>query len=477
MAPIMSWYHKVVSFLLTVVLCALPAAGWWCTGHMLTAEIAQQVMSPFTKQRLNDIISTFTALGDWPLNPDPVQVACWPDDIRGNVGNFAPWHYIATPYFRNGTWAVINGQNVSFTANKTFVNPSNVVSVMNNMYTSLSGTPNTWELSFATIWVTHQMGDIHQPLHCAELVDATFPDSDNIGLNYPIIAPDGTKTSLHSFWDTVCWQFGDGYLSRPLNATGQEDLNTLAMHFMHQYGGNLTEAQKSVYDPAEMAAEGFNISQEFVYGPLSPPPNGTVSAAYVAMCERVAGTRIVLGGYRLARQLEYLLGHQQCGRTSSESTCTGSSYNYRECFWAGEENGCVPLCSLYTAQACANATKTYCYVNTTGSGNGTCVPNCPSMQSQRNCEKHLLCRWDSTSSSCSFEPYPSSEWPGRGSGAPNTASPGTTVDVENPVNPAMIAVIVVLSVIVVGGVIFAVLKLRRRSRYTDVGGQEDLTMH
>lgn len=54
-----------------VLALATPAAAWWCTGHMLVAQIARQTLSPAALQRLDPVIALFGK--DFPETPDFVQ--------------------------------------------------------------------------------------------------------------------------------------------------------------------------------------------------------------------------------------------------------------------------------------------------------------------------------------------------------------------------------------------------------------------
>src|SRR5262249_54451635 len=49
-------------------------------------------------------------------------------------------------------------------------------------------------------WLIHLVGDLHQPLHCASLVNSTYPKGDRGGNDF-FVKPEDRPINLHSFWD------------------------------------------------------------------------------------------------------------------------------------------------------------------------------------------------------------------------------------------------------------------------------------
>ena len=277
------------------ILCALTAyeaTAWWCTGHMIVAEIAMKVVSTSTAAKLRTAIDNFDAMGPWPLSPDPVQTACWADDIKNNQRAMNEWHYIDTPY---------NPDNIHISGNP--VGGDNIAVQINNMYASLKNSPNKWETSFAIAWLIHLIGDVHQPLHCISLYDSTFPDGDIGGNAFKVISPSGKLTNLHSFWDSICDTEKVDF-SRPLNASAKSNISSLAQEFMDAY--TLSHAEKTVYDPNIMINESYWAAVDYVYADLTP--RDQLTDDYRVACEYVAKRQIALAGYRLGNQLDYLLG-------------------------------------------------------------------------------------------------------------------------------------------------------------------------
>ena len=76
--------------------------------------------------------------------------------------------------------------------------------------------------SWCVRWLSHVVGDAHQPLHATDRFDKQFPEGDHGGnlckVNFPGY-PD--ITSLHMVWDSAGGLYG-GKFSRPLSKANFE---------------------------------------------------------------------------------------------------------------------------------------------------------------------------------------------------------------------------------------------------------------
>ena len=61
-------------------------------------------------------------------------------------------------------------------------------------------------MSFAIRLLIHYIGDIHQPLHMAALVDERFPAGDKGGNSY-LLKNHYSSPELHAVWDHVVYEF------------------------------------------------------------------------------------------------------------------------------------------------------------------------------------------------------------------------------------------------------------------------------
>ncbi len=261
----------------------------------MVSEIAMQLVKPSVAAFVNEVTANFSRIGPFPQNPDAVQLACWPDDIKSNMRAMNGWHFIDQPYLRAGGVA------------PPTIEPENIVVEINNMYQSVKRNPNFWELSFAIAWLIHLFGDIHQPLHCVTMYSSQFPTGDAGGNLFKIYV-DGVKTDLHGYWDSVCGMWSEDP-ARPMNASSASTFRQRATLLLQKYNSTFSDSMKRVYDPATMANESYQFAVSDAYGGLQPLD--TITTQYHDRCVATAESRIVLAGIRLANQFDYLFSSKR----------------------------------------------------------------------------------------------------------------------------------------------------------------------
>src|ERR1051326_924686 len=105
---------RVIAIFLLLLEAHTTAFAWHDTGHMVIAQIAYLRLVPAAKATVASLF--VTSPGKPPLihlcagyysaetcerTYDPIQIAVWMDDIRGDSLNdsYAPWHYVDIPFF------------------------------------------------------------------------------------------------------------------------------------------------------------------------------------------------------------------------------------------------------------------------------------------------------------------------------------------------------------------------------------------
>lgn len=142
-------------------------------GHRVVAEIAQQKLSPKKLQIINEIIA-----------PDKLpDLANWPDMIRSDPAwrKASPWHYVSIE--DKETYA------------KSKKNPEgDVITAIQNFKKVVTNKKSTKaQKKEAIAFLTHFIGDLHQPLHVGRASDR--------GGNTITLKWFGRKTNLHEIWD------------------------------------------------------------------------------------------------------------------------------------------------------------------------------------------------------------------------------------------------------------------------------------
>jgi hypothetical protein len=299
--------------LITLAVLPLPASAWNIPGHMLSAAIAYQVLrqeNPPTIDRVKAVLEKHpwyanqwqARLQDVPVvDRDLVlfmQAARWPDDIRirDKQHHRGLWHYINLPFKPDD-----QPGNVQIREPE----PVNILTAMAENETVVKNENDGERKAIALAWLFHLVGDIHQPLHTAQLFTVEYPNGDRGGNEICVrVTQAGQPMALHRFWD--------GVITSSSNLTRLRNEATALRNRQEFQRSQLTELRSTDFEA--WAKESFEIARKFTYqnGRLSGSPKGgnmdctTVAAApvlpvgYVVSARRIADRRMILTGYRLA---------------------------------------------------------------------------------------------------------------------------------------------------------------------------------
>ncbi len=138
----------------------------------------------------------------------------------------------------------------------------------------------------------HFVGDLHQPLHCADR------NGDKGGNGRLVFFPGRKKAvSLHMVWDTLILPRSKGKQS--------------VAEYGDALNGKITEKQAKAWAtgaPRAWALECWKVAREVVYAAIPPagdPP--VITEEYIATAEPVVDEQIQKAGVRLAAALELAL--------------------------------------------------------------------------------------------------------------------------------------------------------------------------
>jgi hypothetical protein len=298
-------------FIALALLASAPAGAlaWHDTGHMIVAQVAYLRLTPAAKARVDALL--VATPGRRPLihlcagyytpetcekTYDPVQIAVWMDDFRGDTLNsvYDQWHYID---FRPIWDGIPVRTNVGS-------EPENVLS---RLYWSINvlrkGTGSNKTDAETLGFLYHLVGDVHQPLHTATRYSATNPNGDAGGNGFKLQMPGQTRpSSLHFFWDSGAGQFGED-LKRPLNEAGKARILSLAEAVMKEYPAESMPEWNDL-DPHTWVVESNTLAREVVYKNITE--GGEPSKPYTDAAQKLVRKRLALGGYRMAGVLNAL---------------------------------------------------------------------------------------------------------------------------------------------------------------------------
>lgn len=254
------------------VLLALNATclAWNGEGHQVIAYIAEERLSNKAKAGVRDL------LGDAQLSD--AEIANWADQIRRERRNTAPWHYVNIPVEAAGYDPARDGRK-----------GNNVIDKVKHFSVVLADRKRPREeREEALKFLVHFVGDLHQPLHCADR------NKDKGGNACMVFFPGQRKAmNLHEVWDTFMLRSHKGTRS------------------VSDYGAKLnreisdTDVKAwATGTPLGWATESWKIAKDKVYAPVPADASvPTLSKEYVTGGGEVADVQIKKAGIRLAEML------------------------------------------------------------------------------------------------------------------------------------------------------------------------------
>jgi hypothetical protein len=329
----------------TILVCILilciskQAFGWGTTGHEVVAYIAYQQLTQAQRKRIDALVKLNPCYSEWqqtvaslPAGQQSAGLymlaATWPDRIKltptrtspgydcqknltfikdggdDATGKFSAdippnvpeasqnigyddtrrhqyWHFVDTPLSTDGT-AIIP----AYTPNAL-----TMIGVLSQAINS--GEPDLLK-SYDLVWITHLVGDLHQPLHDTTRFSARFPNGDQGG-NLVLICAQAANcdSELHGYWDDLP---GSGNLAA-------------AIKIGTKLSAKPTPTKAAVADPKVWVQEGFTLAQSTAYAaPYSDMSAGggpqVPGTTYRKNAVPVVNAQLILAGHRLGNLLQ-----------------------------------------------------------------------------------------------------------------------------------------------------------------------------
>lgn len=268
---------------LLVALGAPSLEGWGPQGHRLVALVAANHLSPAARKGVQAL------LGDESLD----GVAVWADDIRDDLAQTSPWHFVNIPidgarYDRDRDCPRQPG--VAAGSRGDAWRDCVVDRIRYNEERLANRRVDRADRAIALKFLVHLIGDLHQPFHALGLerggngIRVSVFGSPNCGY------PDGTRfpCNLHSLWDSEL------IAHRRLND------RAYAAELERQISARRWRASGSA---AEWAMESHALAKAALL-----PERGEANEAYYRTHIAKVDERLALGGLRLARAINGALG-------------------------------------------------------------------------------------------------------------------------------------------------------------------------
>lgn len=290
---------KPIAVMGCVALLALtPAAAnaWGGNAHRAIADIAAARMSPKAMRKAEQLLGA----SDSPLvGPSFEDAAVWADVVRDSSAEAraltASWHYVnlevgAEDLARACPQVAFEPGRVSSTGKGACL----LTKIDDFIRTLSDPRQSDRERGLALRYLTHFVGEAHQPLHAASSCHDAGGNAERVQ------TVDGETTSLHGYWDTKV----------------VTDLARNPKALAKALNARITPSQARAWAGAPTAAwiaESHSLAVKVAYaygGPSACLKSRTVtrlSAAYEDRARAVAAEQIEKAGVRLAAVLNAVL--------------------------------------------------------------------------------------------------------------------------------------------------------------------------
>ena len=329
---------------LFALLLAPAARAWNRIGHMAVAAIAFDHLTEAEQDKLGALLGhlenndrMLTGLGTSVEDPRTLVMAAstWTDLVKSDTQRYfhngynepgplaaisvsagkradgklpmhKGWHFIDTPYH-------IDTHADGPPLDDHVVNIVQVLTVLDRQLKQPQPADDA-ERAYEIAWLLHLVGDLHQPLHCAQGFDDQNPTGDVGGNNIITEDPVTHEKELHAFWDDL---LGKDTASK--KGRLRLDLDAVkASEVVATLGHPRLPAHALEIDFGAWAASTHKHAVEDAYGELTidvvplqhsdkTVDSATIDDDYRAMATRLARKQVYLAGRRLAALLKTYL--------------------------------------------------------------------------------------------------------------------------------------------------------------------------
>lgn len=285
------WWMKG-TFAILLVLVVIPGnLGWGKEGHYATCKIAQSFLSEEASKAVNELLPE-SAEGDL------ASVCSWPDQIKWQY----KWrwtselHYVDTPDFRcNYDYCRdchdSSGVKDRCVTGAVYNYTKQLITGYNN---NASNSAVKYNLTEALMFLSHYIGDVHQPLHVSFTSDE--------GGNTITVRWYKRKTNLHHVWDSdIIESAMKTFYDKDIDVMTSAIQNNITDTWSNDISSwvNCTSGEQVCPDP--WASESIKCSCNYAY--RNATPGSTLGDDYFLSRLPIVEMRLAQGGVRLAATL------------------------------------------------------------------------------------------------------------------------------------------------------------------------------
>lgn len=265
---------------LSLLFPTLPAFAWGPVGHETVAYIAMDNLTPAAQKGVYALLSWGKTQ---TYQENLASISNWADHVRQfGRPETAPWHFIDLPIRKDITKA----------DEQTYCPDNNCVLNALQIYEGILGDESKSKAKRleALKFVVHFMGDLHQPLHCADDNDRGGNEKE-VRFKTPGKRGNGAKIKLHALWDHL------------IETKTVEDPRGLATELEK----NITAEDKVSWDKGDegdWAMESYQIAKTKIYAGTDQGPqdytDNPLPSDYYSKMRPIVDKQLEKAGVRLA---------------------------------------------------------------------------------------------------------------------------------------------------------------------------------
>lgn len=257
--------------------------GWGKEGHYATCKIAEEYLTEDAKVAVKQLLPDYAG-------GDLASLCSWPDEIRFHYHWSGALHYVDTPDFKCNYEYCRDCHDSS--GHKDMCVTGAIYNYTRQLEAAGSSYAITnYNLTEALLFLSHFVGDVHQPLHVGFTGD--------LGGNTIIVRWYRRKTNLHHVWDTMI-------IDSALKTFYQSDLSQMIQAIQR----NITDgwsndvpswgdcASNKTVCPDPYASESIKLACKYAY--RNATPGSTLADDYFLSRLPIVEKRIAQAGVRLA---------------------------------------------------------------------------------------------------------------------------------------------------------------------------------
>ena len=279
--------------LMILLILVIYSLNWNCTGHMIIAQIARNLLSPTEQQKIDKLLN---GVSEHDSQGSMIEQSCFADDMsETGLRMMDAEHFYFLPIYDTG----MNASHSNFTP--PYVNGTwfleNAITSMKKPSNNPSLIPGVAMKSLLLRYVIHIVGDMHQPFHTITRISKNHKAGDNGGFFFNIRFSKSIQ-NLHQLWDMLMNKIPP--FERPLSDTDKIKLLNVSNLLMNEYDPSKLD-ELSITDIELMATNSFYYAKESGY---TLKEGSEPSGEYIENSWQIIKKLIVISAYRLATLLK-----------------------------------------------------------------------------------------------------------------------------------------------------------------------------